>query len=115
MSRSPEQLKTQILQLTREYSSLVHQANRPGSQASAALCPFIPGQTFVPYAGRVFTEDEVTAAVSSTLDFWLTLGPEGDAFETELGSFLGVKRSVLVNSGSSANLVALSDDQLQTR
>jgi CDP-6-deoxy-D-xylo-4-hexulose-3-dehydrase len=46
--------------------------------------------------------------VSSTLDFWLTLGPEGEAFEKELASLLGVKYSLLVNSGSSANLVALS-------
>ncbi|MEP6821241.1 MAG: lipopolysaccharide biosynthesis protein RfbH, partial [Chthoniobacterales bacterium] len=60
------------------------------------------------YAGRVFTEEEVEAAVSSTLDFWLTLGPEGDAFEQELAAVLGIKRSLLVNSGSSANLVAFS-------
>jgi CDP-6-deoxy-D-xylo-4-hexulose-3-dehydrase len=50
----------------------------------------------------------VEAAVSSTLDFWLTLGPEGDAFENELASFMGVKKSILVNSGSSANLVAIA-------
>jgi CDP-6-deoxy-D-xylo-4-hexulose-3-dehydrase len=68
----------------------------------------VPGETVVPYAGRVFTEDEVEAAVGSTLDFWLTLGPEGEAFEKELAAFLGVKYSLLVNSGSSANLVALS-------
>jgi CDP-6-deoxy-D-xylo-4-hexulose-3-dehydrase len=68
----------------------------------------MPGETVVPYAGRVFTEDEVEAAVGSTLDFWLTLGPEGEAFEKELAAFLGVKYSLLVNSGSSANLVALS-------
>jgi CDP-4-dehydro-6-deoxyglucose reductase, E1 len=68
----------------------------------------VPGETTIPYAGRVFTEDEVEAAVSSTLDFWLTLGVEGEAFEEELKAFLGVKRSILVNSGSSANLLALS-------
>jgi CDP-6-deoxy-D-xylo-4-hexulose-3-dehydrase len=62
----------------------------------------------VPYAGRVFTEDEVEAAVSATLDFWLTLGPEGEAFEKELAALLGVKHSLLVNSGSSANLIALT-------
>ena len=65
------------------------------------------GQT-IPYAGRVFTEDEVQAAVASTLDFWLTLGSEGEAFQNELASFLGVRHSLLVNSGSSANLVALT-------
>jgi len=104
-SKTPSDLKAEILRLTREYSALVHQANRPAAEAER---PFLPGQTTVPYAGRVFTEDEVEAAVASTLDFWLTLGPEGEAFERELAAFLGVKHSILVNSGSSANLVAFS-------
>ena len=99
-------LKQQILALTREYSALVHGANRPGDETGER--EFLPGKTVVPYAGRVFTEDEVEAAVSSTLDFWLTLGPEGEAMERELAQFLGVKRALLVNSGSSANLLALS-------
>jgi CDP-6-deoxy-D-xylo-4-hexulose-3-dehydrase len=90
---------------TRHYSTLAHAANRPGGDP--AHPPFTPGQT-IPYAGRVFTEDEVEAAVSSTLDFWLTLGPEGEAMEMELAGFMGVKHSLLVNSGSSANLVAIS-------
>lgn len=90
---------------TREYSKLAHCNNRPGDDSARPA--FQPGQT-IPYGGRVFTEDEVEAAVSSTLDFWLTLGPEGQAFESELASFMGVKHSLLVNSGSSANLVALS-------
>jgi CDP-4-dehydro-6-deoxyglucose reductase, E1 len=101
---APE-LKAEILRLTRQYSALTHKANRPGSENAQ---PFAPGQTTVPYAGRVFTEDEVEAAVSSTLDFWLTLGPEGDAFEKELAAYLGVKHSLLVNSGSSANLIAFT-------
>ena len=105
MNRTPEAIKKQILELTREYSALAHRSNRPASEATA---PFSPGNTTVPYAGRVFTEDEVEAAVSSTLDFWLTLGPEGDGFERELAAILGVKKSLLVNSGSSANLVALA-------
>ena len=94
-----------ILSDTREYSALVHTAQRPGDDAAHA--PWTPGQT-IPYAGRVFNEDEVEAAVGSTLDFWLTLGPEGEAFEKELAALLGVKFSLLVNSGSSANLVALA-------
>jgi CDP-6-deoxy-D-xylo-4-hexulose-3-dehydrase len=106
MSKPLPQLKKEILRLTREYSKLAHAAQRPGIDTSRS--PFIPGETIVPYAGRVFTEDEVEAAVGSTLDFWLTLGPEGEAFEKELAAFLGVKYSLLVNSGSSANLVALS-------
>ena len=106
MNKSLPELKAEILRLTREYSTLAHAAQRPGGDAGRP--PFIPGETLVPYAGRVFTEDEVEAAVGSTLDFWLTLGPEGEAFEKELAAFLGVKYSLLVNSGSSANLVALA-------
>ena len=60
------------------------------------------------YAGRVFDENEVAAAVAATLDFWLTLGKEGEAFEEGLAQYLGVKKSVLCNSGSSANLLAVS-------
>jgi CDP-6-deoxy-D-xylo-4-hexulose-3-dehydrase len=103
--RSPAELKAEILRLTREYSGLMHRANRPSELQNL---PFEPGKTLIPYAGRVFTADEVEAAVGSTLDFWLTLGPEGEAFERELAQFLGVSHSLLVNSGSSANLVALS-------
>ena len=88
------------------FSRLAHTANRPGDDPQRPA--FIPGQNLVPYAGRVFTEDEVQAAVSSTLDFWLTLGPEGEAFEKELAALLGVRHSLLVNSGSSANLVAFA-------
>jgi CDP-6-deoxy-D-xylo-4-hexulose-3-dehydrase len=102
---SPQAIKSEILRLTREYSRLVHQANRP---APERVDVFKAGETSVPYAGRVFNEDEVEAAVGATLDFWLTLGPEGEAFERELASLLGVKHSLLVNSGSSANLVAFS-------
>jgi CDP-6-deoxy-D-xylo-4-hexulose-3-dehydrase len=100
-------IREQILSLTREYSRAMHRQNRPGNDPSTPP-EFIPGKTVVPYAGRVFTEDEVEAAVGSTLDFWLTLGPEGDRFENSLAEFLGVRKSLLVNSGSSANLVAMS-------
>ena len=106
MSKTLPELKAEILQLTREYSRQAHAAQRPGNDE--ARSGFVPGESVVPYAGRVFTEDEVEAAVGSTLDFWLTLGPEGEAFEKELAAFLGVKYSLLVNSGSSANLIALS-------
>lgn len=102
---TPVELKAQILRLTREYSALMHTGQRPGDDAAHA--PWAPGQT-IPYAGRVFDQDEVEAAVGATLDFWLTLGPEGEAFEKELAALLGVKHSLLVNSGSSANLVAFA-------
>lgn len=102
----PQVLRDEILRLTRSYSRLVHTANRPGSDPSKK--EFIADKPHAPYAGRVFTEDEVEAAVASTLDFWLTLGPEGEAFEKELAAWLGVRHTVLVNSGSSANLVAFA-------
>jgi CDP-6-deoxy-D-xylo-4-hexulose-3-dehydrase len=98
-------LKAQILSLTRDYARQAHASHRPA--ADPARTPWAEGSP-IPYAGRVFTEDEVEAAVSSTLDFWLTLGSEGAAMEKELAAFLGLRHSLLVNSGSSANLVAIS-------
>ena len=100
------EIKSEILRLVREYSRGVHTDQRPAYEEADRK--FLPGETVVPYAGRVFTEDEVEAGVSSMLDFWLTLGKEGEQFEEQLAHFLGVKRSILVNSGSSANLVAFS-------
>jgi CDP-6-deoxy-D-xylo-4-hexulose-3-dehydrase len=98
-------LKQEILRLTREYSLQAHVSFRPGEDPQRK--PWESGSP-IPYAGRVFTEEEVEAAVGSTLDFWLTLGTEGEAFQKELAAFLGVRHSLLVNSGSSANLVAIS-------
>jgi CDP-6-deoxy-D-xylo-4-hexulose-3-dehydrase len=120
-----EILKSRLIQNTRSFSHLAHAANRPGddplhphNQPPSGASPLQAGgpqpsstnpqPLAVPYAGRVFDEDEVEAAVSATLDFWLTLGSEGVAMEKELAAFLGVKHSLLVNSGSSANLVAIS-------
>jgi CDP-6-deoxy-D-xylo-4-hexulose-3-dehydrase len=102
---SPTTLRQEILRLTREYSRQVHAGFRPAADPERK--PWQEGMS-IPYAGRVFTEDEVEAAVSSTLDFWLTLGKEGEAFQQELANFLGVRHSLLVNSGSSANLIAIS-------
>ena len=102
---SDVELKNRILELTREYRR-IHKEFLPGTDNNKSN--FVPGESTVPYAGRVFTEDEVEAAVSSTLDFWLTLGPEGKAFESELAELMGVRYSLLVNSGSSANLIAFS-------
>src|SRR4051812_22308912 len=92
------ELEAKILELTREL-----QERRSGKRSL-----FMPGQTTVPYSGRVFDHEEVTAAVKSSLDFWLTLGPEGLAFEKELAKYVGVKHAVLTNSGSSANLLAFT-------
>ncbi len=60
----------------------------------------------IPYAGRVFDEKEIANLIDSSLDFWLTTGKYADRFEKEFAEFLGVKHCSLVNSGSSANLLA---------
>jgi CDP-6-deoxy-D-xylo-4-hexulose-3-dehydrase len=100
-----QNLAAEIDRLVRAYSARAHTSNGPVQFNST---PFEAGKTPVPYAARVFDGDEVSAAVRAALDFWLTLGPEGDAFERELAAAIGVKRSILTNSGSSANLLAVS-------
>ena len=73
-----------------------------------AAAPFVPGQSRVPYAGRVFDAEEVGNAVDASLDFWLTAGRFHDELETELADYLDREYAMLVNSGSSANLLAVS-------
>lgn len=69
---------------------------------------FVLGQSYIPYAGRVYDEKEIISLVDSALDFWLTSGRFAKQFETEFAEFLGVKHCLLTNSGSSANLLAIS-------
>ena len=89
-------LRQQILELVRQY----HAAEPPR--------PFRPGQDNVHYAGRQFDAHELTNLVDSSLDFWLTAGRYADRFETNLAAYLGVQNVLLVNSGSSANLIAFA-------
>ncbi len=69
---------------------------------------FEPGKTRVNYAGRVFNEDEMVNAVEASLDFWLTEGRFSKKFSEKIAGFLNVGHVLLTNSGSSANLLALS-------
>ena len=69
---------------------------------------FIPGSTMVPVSGRVFDEEEIESLVESSLDFWLTTGRFAEQFEREFARFVGVREAILVNSGSSANLLAVT-------
>lgn len=69
---------------------------------------FIPGETRINYAGRVYDEKEMINLVDASLDFWLTAGKYAQQFEKELAHFLGVNYCLLTNSGSSANLLAVS-------
>ena len=103
-----EELKKQILDLTREYYREVHGQKKD----------FKPGETFVNYGGRYFDDAEMVNLVDSSLDFWLTAGPWAHKFETRLAQWLGVKYCAVCNSGSSANLLAfyaLTSSQLGER
>ncbi|MGE4266593.1 MAG: lipopolysaccharide biosynthesis protein RfbH [Deferribacterales bacterium] len=91
-------LKQEILEKTIEYYKAVHKPKQDK--------PFNEGVDKVTYAARVFDEKEMVNLVSSSLDFWLTYGEYSRMFEEKLAQFLGVRWSLLVNSGSSANLLA---------
>ena len=69
---------------------------------------FIPGKTWIPYSGRVFGNEEYEAMVDASLDGWVTEGKYTDQFEKKLSEYLNVKFTSFVNSGSSANLIAIS-------
>ncbi len=91
-----EEIKAQILELTREYYKEVHAQKKE----------FEPGKSFVHYGGRFFNDEEMVNLVDSSLDFWLTQGPWTHKFERRLAEWLGVKFCAVTNSGSSANLLA---------
>jgi CDP-6-deoxy-D-xylo-4-hexulose-3-dehydrase len=91
-------------QLRKEISRKVSDLHRMRQDQSA----FIAGTTPVHYAGRVYDEQELISLVDASLDFWLTTGRYADRFEKDLAAFLGVNYSLLTNSGSSANLLAVS-------
>jgi len=69
---------------------------------------FVPGQSSVPASGKVFDEQEILLATEAILDGWWTEGRFSNLFEEKISKWLGIKHAILVNSGSSANLLALS-------
>jgi CDP-6-deoxy-D-xylo-4-hexulose-3-dehydrase len=69
---------------------------------------FVPGESRLSYAGRVFDASEITSLVDASLDFWLTYGRFSKQFEDKFAKFVGVPYAYLVNSGSSASLLAFS-------
>lgn len=95
--KSVQKLHASILDLVREYYSLVHQEK-----------PFEPGKTRIHYSGRVYDDREMTNLVAAALDFWLTLGPYGEKLEARMRNFFASRDFLLVNSGSSANLLMIS-------
>lgn len=72
------------------------------------ISEFVPGKTPIPVTGKFFGVEELQAAVNASLDFWLTSGPYTEKFESNFAKKVGMRHSFMVNSGSSANLLALS-------
>jgi CDP-6-deoxy-D-xylo-4-hexulose-3-dehydrase len=97
MSERSEQLRQQILELTAEFHA-----------EAFAKREFVPGTSVVPVSGKVIDAADMSAVVDSALDGWFTTGRWAKDFERKLARFFGVRSASLVNSGSSANLVALS-------
>ena len=92
-----EIIRKKILEMVAEYS-----------RAAFAEKGFVPGESSVPVSGRVFDESDVMSLVDSSLDFWLTAGRFAEEFERSFARRVGVRAAKLVNSGSSANLLALT-------
>ena len=78
------------------------------SREQFAERPFVATESRVAYAGRVFDEEELVSLVDAALDFWLTTGRFADQFERQLAHLVGARHALLCNSGSSANLLAVS-------
>ncbi len=97
MTEKADRLKQQILELTKEYYA-----------EAFPVRAFVPGESGVQVSGKVIDGEDLAAVVESALDAWFTTGRWAREFEKKLARFFGVRCASLVNSGSSANLVALS-------
>lgn len=97
MKSKEKELKEKIFRLVEEYYELKFRNRK-----------FEAGKDVVKYAGRVFDEKELKLLIDSSLDFWLTSGRYAEEFEKKFSDFVGVKYAMLTNSGSSANLLALT-------
>jgi CDP-6-deoxy-D-xylo-4-hexulose-3-dehydrase len=97
MSDRTQELRAKILDLTGEYCA-----------EKFAARAFVPGESSVPVSGKVFDATEMRMLVDAALDFWLTTGRFAERFEREFAHWFGVRECILTNSGSSANLLAVS-------
>jgi CDP-6-deoxy-D-xylo-4-hexulose-3-dehydrase len=97
MFKTPRQLREEIRGLVQQYHA-----------AAMAPQPFMPGESNVPVSGKVLDSSELEYLVEASLDGWLTTGRFAAEFERDFAAFMGVRCASLVNSGSSANLLALS-------
>lgn len=90
-------LKEQIINLSKNYF-----------KEQTLKKEIVPGKTYIAASGKIVDSDDLANIIDASLDMWLTSGRYGDKFETEFAKFLGIKHCALVNSGSSANLVAMT-------
>lgn len=97
MPKNPRELREDIRRLVTEYHDVVFRKRE-----------FVPGKTSVPVSGRVFDDIDLQHLVDSGLDFWLTAGRYALQFKKEFSRYYGLKHALLVNSGSSANLLAVT-------
>lgn len=94
-----EKLKKEIFEKVKEYYNLEHKDKN---------YRFTPGEDVIPFARRVYDENEMISLVDSALDFWLTSGKYAKKFEREFAKYIGTSHCLLVNSGSSANLLSIA-------
>src|ERR1700691_4106371 len=97
MTTRASELRQQILDLVSAYH-----------EEAFSPAPFVPGESPVPVSGRVFDASDMQSLVDSSLDFWLTTGRFAAQFEKAFARYFGLRGATLVNSGSSANLLALT-------
>ena len=90
-------IRKQIFDLSKQYAEKIHSGQE-----------FIPGKSIVPVSGKVFDFSDLQSLISSSLDFWLTTGRFNEEFEKQLSKFVGINFALTTNSGSSANLLAVS-------
>lgn len=107
MEKSTQQLRNEIVELTKQYYHSKWKEKE-----------FKPGIDYIPVSGKVFDEKELAFLIDSSLDFWLTAGRYAGQFEKSFAKYMNSRYAVLTNSGSSANLLALTaltSDQLGDR
>ena len=95
--QNAKNIRKEILKLVSDYTQISHSKKK-----------FVPGKSIIPVSGKVYSENDLQMLVSSSLDFWLTSGRFNDEFEKQLANFLGLNFAITTNSGSSANLLALT-------
>src|SRR5258708_40093322 len=96
-ARSPEDVRSDIMDLVEEYFRVAHRAK-----------PVVPGESSVPVSGRTFDAADVKSLVDSALEFWLTSGRYNEMFQAHLAKRVGARYSLTGESGSSAKLAASS-------